>query len=78
MRKSLSEEFGVGGVAIYGFNPNDYNSTVEEIYNELGLDEAMDSALGELSDMGFYTDMMLSGEKLTLTILYEYYKIEEN
>ena len=39
MKKSLSEEFGIGGVARYGFTPDDYNSTVKEIYNELGLEE---------------------------------------
>jgi len=78
MKKSLSEEFGVGGVAIYGFTPDDYNSTVKEIYNELGLDEVMESALGELSDIRVLHRHDVEWGEVDFDYPDEYYKVEEN
>jgi len=79
MRKSLSEEFGVGGVAVYGFNHDDYNSTVREIYNELGLDTVMDRALGALSDIRvLHRNNDVHWGQIDFDYPDGYYKVEEN
>ncbi len=79
MKKSLSEEFGIGGVAVYGFNPDDYNSTVKEIYNELGLDTVMDRALVALSDIRvLHRNNDVHWGQIDFDYPDEYYKVEEN
>ena len=66
-------------MAVYGFNPDDYNSTVKEIYNELGLDAVIDSALGELYDIKvLHRNNDVHWGEIDFDYPDEYYKVEEN